>query len=283
MAKKKPNRKKVSSAADASAVAVAPTVPAQETLVENKAEKQQPVPQASSLQATSRPASRKPRWPRRIVLILIVLILFAGAGYWYFVIRTGDIVRQNQTLINEVSKLAVVPNDEVPAVTTVVDETKVNQEFLRPAKKGDKVLLYFQAGRAVVYRPSTHQIVNMGPLETPKPRVFLRNGTTEKVLDTVAAKVQSSTDFLLASRDESSKKDYQKTVVIDVTGNRPDVAQRLAKLIGATVIPLPDNESKPDADMMVIVGQDAASLPATSTDQPAIDTDTSPVAETPTP
>jgi hypothetical protein len=224
-----------------------------------------PAPRTSSKQPVSAGGGRRKwRFNRNLLAALLLLAAVLGVGWWYLFLHDPNPQQQNQNLVREVAKLAVVPKDEVPSVTTVVDEGKVNQEFLRSARKGDKVLLYFQAGRAIVYRPSTHQIVNMGPLETPKPRVFLRNGTDQNFLDPIASKINGSSDFLLASRDESPQKDYAKTVVVDVTGNRPDIAQRLARLLNASVIPMPEDESKPDADMLVIVGRDAKPSPTSN-------------------
>jgi hypothetical protein len=219
-----------------------------------------PVESSTSTVAHEAPAKKLQRTGRRrlIMSLLVLAIILFGAGYWYFVMREENSVRANQTVLAEVSKLAIVPEDEVPSVTTVVDESKVNQEFLRNSKKGDKVLLYFQAGRAIVYRPSSHQIVNMGPLETPKPRVFIRNGSTSKNTDKIASEVRGSADYLVASRDDAPNMNYSQTIIVDLTGNRSDIAQRLAAFLHAKVGQLPDGESKPDADMLVIVGKDAS-------------------------
>jgi hypothetical protein len=237
----------------------APKKPVEQAPVMTKQATTPPVPSVTAAQASSATTRQKPRRLSRMAIPAAILFLaVAGISLWFFVLRSPDVAGENQQLLKEVSKLAVVPKDEVPSVTTVVDTTKVNQEFLRIAKKGDKVLLYFQEGRAIVYRPSTHQIVNMGPLETPKPRVFLRDGTGTSNLDAVADKVTATNEFLFASRDISPIKQYEKTVVVDLTGNRPDVAKRLARLLGVPVIKLPEGESKPDGDMLVIVGKDSA-------------------------
>lgn len=199
---------------------------------------------------------RRRRWfgPKRAVA-LVLLIVLVGGGVWHN--RQQSLAESTNGIVEAISRLAVVPTDEKPSVTTVVDKTKVNQPFLRNAENGDQVVLYFQAGRAVVYRPSTNKIVNMGPLETPKPRVFLRNGTSGDIPSSFVGSIVDGGDYLLASRDNSAKKTYTQTIVVDVAGNRPDVATKLAKLLGAKVSDMPTGETRPDADILVIVGSDA--------------------------
>lgn len=200
---------------------------------------------------------KKPRHRlRRTVFLSLLAVVLIGAASLLYGRMQQDPVSANQQLIAEVGEKALLPSDETPAITTVIDETQLNQEFLRSAKEGDKVLLYFQAGKAIVYRPANGKIVNMGPLETPKPRVFLRNGSQTNNITTVANAISNSSEFVLASRDESPKKTYARTIVIDLSGTRPDVATRLAQLLKATVATLPEGESRPDGDVMVIVGKD---------------------------
>jgi hypothetical protein len=215
---------------------------------------------APVLQAISTPPSaaklRYRKQLRRTIMAFGGIVLIALAGWIWSATHTVDAATANADLIAAVSKQAVLPKGETPSITTVVDENKLNQEFLRNAKKGDKVLLYFQSSQAVVYRPSTGQVVNMGPLQTPRPRVFIRQGSNADNVAAVKTTIGRTSDFLLASQDESSKKDYTKTIVVDLTGNRPDLAGQLAQLLHVNVGPLPVGEIPPDADLMVIVGSD---------------------------
>lgn len=192
---------------------------------------------------------------RLLVVLTLFIVLVAGSWYWH-VTHAEDTAGANARLIAEIGKHAVLPQGETPTISTVVDTTKVNQDFLKNAKKGDKVLLYFQSSQAIVYRPSTGQVVNMGPLQTPRPRVFIRQGSTVDNVAAVKNLISSSTEFLVASQDQSPKKDYDKTIVVDLTGNRPDLAGQLAQLLHVNVGNLPAGEIPPDADLMVIVGSD---------------------------
>jgi hypothetical protein len=217
-------------------------------------------PKGKSPASPVQPAGKKTKRRRRLkrsVFSLLAIGLIGAAGYYLVYMREApDIRAENERLIVEVSEKVAVPTTEKPAITTVVDEKKINQEFLRGTKKGDKVLLYFQTGKAIVYRPETGQIINIGPIETPTPKVFLRNGSTSQHVEAVTEKLSASAEFVIASQDESSKKDYQKTIVVDVGGVRPDMAKRLAGTINASVGKLPEGESAPDADLLVIVGSD---------------------------
>lgn len=209
-------------------------------------------------------ASSKAR-PRRslkkLATVAAAVLLIGSGGYLLWQYRTqspAEILAADKQLIAEVNKRVVVPSGETPAISTIVDERKVDQEFLRGTKKGDKVLLYFQAGRAIVYRPSTGQVINTGPLDAPSPRVFVRSGTANPDISRIIAAINASQQFALDSRDSSPKLSYPRTVVVDLAGNRPDVAKKLADVLKATVAPLPPGESRPDADLLVLVGSDYA-------------------------
>ncbi len=192
---------------------------------------------------------------RRIVGGLVLLIAISiGLIVWHRHQTSSMSNSDIQSLVTIVGRHALLPQGETPSVSTVVDTKKVNQQFLLNAQNGDKVLLYFQAGRAIVYRPSTGQIVNMGPVTTPPATVFLRNGTTEAIPSALSDKLTTSSGFQVASQDVAARSDYATTLVVDVKGNRPDLAAKAAKLVGGKVANLPETETAPDADILIIVG-----------------------------
>ncbi len=218
---------------------------------------EQPLP---TRQESDDPMVMTPKRARssRLLLAFLALAVIAGGAYGVkqYVSSAGNQTTERD-LASLVAQKAVVPADERPTISTVIDETQVNQPFLSNARKDDKVLLYFKSQQAIVYRPSTGQIVNMGPLETPKPRVFVRDGRAGQIPASLVARIAAQNDFLVVSRDASSKQNYAKTLVVDIAGNRPDLAGQLAARIDGTVAELPAGESRPDADLLVIVGSDA--------------------------
>src|SRR3989344_1556410 len=71
----------------------------------------------------------------------------------------------NQKLINLLEKLVILPADETPTIGTVTDRSQLPSQFLfKNAENGDKILVYTQAKKAILYRPSLNKIVEMGPV-----------------------------------------------------------------------------------------------------------------------
>ena len=65
-------------------------------------------------------------------------------------------------LTAEVGKIMLLP-DETPILATVTDLEKVKeQDFFSKAQLGDKVLVYMEAKKAILYRPSAKLIVEVG-------------------------------------------------------------------------------------------------------------------------
>jgi hypothetical protein len=124
-----------------------------------------------------------------VLVVLIVAALVAG-GVFYFVKyrrlskRYDELNKANATLtqqyqelktnpdavaqaevqryIDEVGKLYALPKDEKPSVATVKDKDKLkDQPFFAKAENGDVTLIYADAKLAILYRPSTKQLINV--------------------------------------------------------------------------------------------------------------------------
>lgn len=64
--------------------------------------------------------------------------------------------------IEEVGKVYDLPKDEQPSVATVKDKEQLkDQAFFAKAENGDITLIYSNAKLALLYRPSTKQLVNV--------------------------------------------------------------------------------------------------------------------------
>lgn len=221
---------------------------------------------------------------QKLMLVLVVLaILGVGAGGFFFyqyqktnkelqTIKTDpNTLKQAaqeevKKLIEEVGKLISLPEGEEPTVATVTDVEKLkDQPFFSKAKNGDKVIIYTQAKKAILYDPIARKIVDVAPVNigtssaTQTIRIVLRNGTTTTGLTTkVEPDVKKSiSNVNIVTKENASQTDYEKSVVIALTDSAKDAAAKLAKDLNITTGELPGGESKPsNADLLVILGKD---------------------------
>ncbi len=107
----------------------------------------------------------------KVIVPVVALAAVVIAGYLYMQVRTlkqnPQAVAQKEVadLVAKVSKLAVLPLDETPTVATVSDpEALKDQVFFASAQKGDKVLIYAQAKKAILYSVTMNKIIDVAPL-----------------------------------------------------------------------------------------------------------------------
>jgi hypothetical protein len=111
---------------------------------------------------------------KKIATTLGIVVMLAGvgaAGYFY---RQLDQIKKNpnkvsqdetRALIDKVGKLIVLPSNEDPTIATVTDLSKLKEQvFFANAKEGDKVLIYTNAKKAILYNPTDNKIVEVAPV-----------------------------------------------------------------------------------------------------------------------
>jgi hypothetical protein len=148
-----------------------------------KSNKKNEVPEAGSVEASVQEVKKAVKNPksRKKLLIAIVLAVAligaaAGAGVLYQAylnqkeraerLSNPEEAAKEETrlLIEKVGSLTELPNEE-PTIATVRDVSKLqNQSFFKNAQTGDKVLIFTQAKKAVLYRPSTEKIIEIAPV-----------------------------------------------------------------------------------------------------------------------
>jgi len=237
-----------------------------------------------------------PKLPAIVFVGIFIGLLFAASlatgGYFYKrAVNAEAIIKDPQKLgkeeakkvIEEVRKLMELPQDEEPTIATVADAEKLkDQEFFKNSQNGDKVLVYTKTRKAILYRSSTNKIIDVAPVTlgdanqqaqptgpegeiptTPTQpqlagKVTILNGTgvvgiTKKVEDSLKVAFPGIT---IGDRDNAKKKDYQKTIVVDVKGTSPDLSRGIAQNLQANLTTLPEGEATPTADILIIVGED---------------------------
>ncbi len=76
-----------------------------------------------------------------------------------------EVVRQEaDVLLEQVRAHLVLPEDEEPTIATISDVEVLaeQQPFFEGAQNGDKVLVYVQARKAIIYSPERDVVVNVG-------------------------------------------------------------------------------------------------------------------------
>lgn len=237
-----------------------------------------------------------------IFLILLLILVSAGGVYLFTENRTiGDQLSQLrddpdaaareeiEDLVAQVAKLTEVPEGEQPTIATVTDvESIKDQSFFQNAQNGDRVLIYAEARRAILFRPETGKIVEVAPInigqtegldqdqegtgeamegevmekEVPEVstgpvKLAFSNGTstaglTVNASDTVIETL-SDLEIDVVSRIDA-KGDFDTTTVVVLTEGYEAVAELIAGAVGGTVGDLPEGEVIPDADVLVILG-----------------------------
>ena len=109
--------------------------------------------------------------PLLIAVAVLVVLLAGAAGYffWQFNELKSNpqrfVQQETEALINRVSKLIVLPENETPTIATVSDPEKLkDQPFFAKAKVGDKVLIYSGSQKAILYDPAQNIIVEVAPI-----------------------------------------------------------------------------------------------------------------------
>ena len=197
-------------------------------------------------------------------------------------LASGDNVN---AIIAKVGKLIKLPEDELPTIATISDLDKLEgQPFFARAKVGDKVLLYTQAKKAILYDPKDNVIIEVGPLVMPSGspapptaspavagasdsasiKVAVLNGTKDDGLANSYARdlAKKMPEVMVVSRTRAKIETYKKTLITDISGRKSEVLPELAKAAGAEIADLPPGETKPlNADILIILGNDLLSHP----------------------
>lgn len=107
-----------------------------------------------------------------VTILAVVAVVAAGSSLYFYgeyrnLKQDPNRVAQEESseLVASIAKLIVLPLDETPTIATVSDPEKVkNQPFFANAKLGDKVLIYTNAKKAILYSPEANKIVEVAPI-----------------------------------------------------------------------------------------------------------------------
>lgn len=99
----------------------------------------------------------------------IALLVIGGAVALYIYdipsqtpsqVASADEREEAAALLAKIGEIVDLPQDEFPTVATVSDTSLLPKEpFFANAKRGDRVLIYLKAGRAYLYDPEAHKLI----------------------------------------------------------------------------------------------------------------------------
>ncbi len=139
-----------------------------------------PVATQENTQTADVVVNEKPRSSKKLRLLTFLMSClavsgFVAAGIIYFqysnlqnklsLASTPTLVDETKVLTARISQVLLLPSDELPTVATVSDPEKLkDQAFFANSMTGDKVLIYSKSQKAILYRPSSGQIIEVAPL-----------------------------------------------------------------------------------------------------------------------
>lgn len=153
-------------------------------------------------------------------------------------------------------------------------ETLRSHPFFANVHNGDKLLIYKEDEKAVLFRPLTNEVIAFAPLDAVpstsyqqingEPVVALRNGMgTPYDMKTFEAELlYFSPESVVVDNQNAQMSDYKKSIIVDVVGNKKEEAQALSYKLRLTLSDLPAGEYRPPAgvDFLVILGKDRVPL-----------------------
>lgn len=204
------------------------------------------------------------------IVILLVFLGIASSTFYFYKQNQKNLELLNNpeqaskeeasALAERIGALIDLPVDEEPTVISVVDKEKVkDQPFFSKAENGDKVLVYAASKKAILYRPSTNKIIEVGPVAIDPEtnfKIAIYNTTTDvEAIQTTEDRLKKEVTNLSFPIKEHSTVNIDQTLVVDLNGNKKTEADQLAKLLDGTVSKLPAGALKPEADFAIFVAE----------------------------
>lgn len=105
-----------------------------------------------------------------------------------------------QRVVDQLGQHIMLPENEEPLMATIVDAAALAEEqpFYQGASDGDKIVIYPEAQKAILFSQEKDLIINVGP-------VFLEED--QAAGETVEQPAEESTDFLVEPADDVVEQD----------------------------------------------------------------------------
>lgn len=228
-------------------------------------------------------------------LVVISILGLSGTSFYYYqqyrkIKISPEVAAQseNKQIVDKISVFMVLPEGEEPTIATVSDRKKLSEkDFFKKSENGDKILIYAEAKKAILYRPSLNKVIEVAPLlmdqkkteesmikekeknnkednkevvtvgRTEKLNVSIKNGTQTAGLAAEAETKLISIDGInIYEKSNTIKDDYKETLVIDLSEENDQLTAEIATAVEGRISTLPEDESvSEDVDILVIIGE----------------------------
>lgn len=105
---------------------------------------------------------------------VVAIVVLGGGGYLLYAkavapwVRDFQIKQQANTILRAVGKVVLLPPDEEPQVSTIInaEELRAGDSFFELAKDGDAAIFYPASGMIILFDLKTNKLLNMGTIAT---------------------------------------------------------------------------------------------------------------------
>jgi hypothetical protein len=184
-----------------------------------------------------------------------------------FKVKQNSNQQEKKRILDEVSKLMILPNGEASLLTISNPEKLAEQkDFFKKSQQGDKLLVYSK--KAILYRPEKKKIVDVAPVVNRNNDQTNRQQTKQSQQSvTIEIRNGSSKNGVASSLSEQLKQrnsveisnvtttdDYENTVIVNRSNKN---VTNLKNSLNAEILSsMPEDEPESPADIIVILGQD---------------------------
>jgi len=116
-------------------------------------------------------AAAQTKKTKRWLIVPVAAVLAGSVFFAFYYFRQYKKIERNPNAVVEeevkkitgkIEKFMDLPADEQPTLATVSDKEKLKEQvFFAKAQNGDKVLIYQNAKKAILYRPSENRIIEV--------------------------------------------------------------------------------------------------------------------------
>lgn len=248
-----------------------------------------------------------PKVNMRVLVVAVALMVTVGlSGFFFFKWQiakraVGDpevaleqAQREIDQVVAKVGKLILLPDGETPNLVKIDDKEKIseNLEFFKDSSNGDQVLIYREAQKAYLYRPSENWLINVGSVtfeESSDGEIqaeVLEGGKATEIGEVAGVQRDEdevTTEYSFAVRNgaaigglagtysllieekiagakvletgNAQENEYQESFLVSFVEDGGQ-AELVAQILGLELASLPASEATPETDFLVVVGRD---------------------------